>query len=63
MDTADIRNYSAAQQLREINLLLTDAQTHGLLAEVVSTAMTYHRTTPKSSPLQSIIIGYSEWVK
>ena len=63
MDTTDIRNWSAAQQLREINLLLTDAQTHGLLAEVVSTAMYYHRTTPNAIPLQSIIIGYSEWVK
>jgi hypothetical protein len=63
MDTPDIHILSAAQQLREINLLLTDAQNHGLLAEVVSTAMAYHRTTPNASPLQSIIIGYSEWVK
>ena len=63
MDIQDIRYFGSAQQLREINLLLTDAQNHGLLAEVVSTAMDYHRTTPKSSPLQSIIIGYSEWVK
>jgi len=59
----DIRNYSASQQLKEITLLLTDANNHGLLAEVVSTAISYHRTTPNAIPLQSIIIGYSEWVK
>ena len=63
MEPKEIHKLSKSEQIDQIYKYLVDAKNHGLLSEVVSTALDYQRANTNSSSLQSMIIGYSEWIK
>lgn len=51
------------QEGQWINAMLSEANEHGLLTEVVQFALKYMREDPRLTPAMATRYGYLEWVK
>jgi len=54
---------TTSDELRNIATTLTEAEKHGLLTEVVWSAMHYMKENPKATLCDAISYGLLEWVK
>ena len=52
---------STDQQMLEIAQILTEVERHGLLVEVMYTALRAMKNDPKSSPLLCLQIAAEDW--